>query len=77
MGKTKACWVVVFILSIFFFRIDAKAQGNDWENPAVFQINRLPARATFMYYPEKNAAIQDNYELSPYYLSLNGQWKFN
>lgn len=77
MGNTKACWVTAFILSSFFFRIDAKAQKNDWENPAVFQINRLPARATFMYYPEKNAAIQDNYELSPYYLTLNGQWKFN
>ncbi len=77
MGNTKGCWVTAFILSILFFNIDAKAQGNDWENPAVFQINRLPARATFMYYPEKNAAIQDNYELSPYYLSLNGQWKFN
>ncbi len=77
MGNTKACWVTAFILSILFFNIDAKAQGNDWENPAVFQINRLPARATFMYYPEKNAAIQDNYELSPYYLTLNGQWKFN
>ncbi len=77
MVNTKTCWITAFILSTLFFRIDGKAQGNDWENPAVFQINRLPARATFMYYPEKNTAIQDNYELSPYYLTLNGQWKFN
>ena len=34
-------------------------------------------RASFMLYDNKAAAINDNYSSSPYYLSLNGVWKFN
>lgn len=54
-----------------------KTAVNDWENPAVFQINRLPARASFMTYSDRDAAIEDCYDRSPYYMSLNGKWKFN
>ncbi|MDD3323083.1 MAG: glycoside hydrolase family 2 TIM barrel-domain containing protein [Paludibacter sp.] len=49
---------------------------NDWENPAVFQINREPARATFLPFADKNSAIADLYESSPWFYSLNGNWKF-
>lgn len=49
---------------------------NDWENPAVFQINREPARAAFLPYADENSAIADNYFSSPWHLSLNGKWKF-
>lgn len=49
---------------------------NDWENPAVFQINREPARATFLPFGDKQAAINDVYESSPWYRTLNGNWKF-
>ncbi|MDP3445571.1 MAG: beta-galactosidase, partial [Ignavibacteria bacterium] len=56
------------------------AQGNpvinDWENPAVFQINREPARATFLPFADKNSALSDLYESSPWFYSLNGNWKF-
>ncbi|HLP04426.1 MAG TPA: glycoside hydrolase family 2 TIM barrel-domain containing protein [Paludibacter sp.] len=50
--------------------------ANDWENPTVFQINREPARATFLPFADKQAAILDVYESSPWYSSLNGKWKF-
>lgn len=50
---------------------------HDWENPTVFQQNRLPHRAAFMNYPEREAAIADNYNRSPWYLSLSGKWRFN
>ncbi|WP_286860900.1 glycoside hydrolase family 2 TIM barrel-domain containing protein [Proteiniphilum sp. UBA5510] len=63
---------VLCVLSSFLVEVIA----NDWEDPAVFQINRLPARATFMNYPERDAAIQDNYYRSPYYFNLSGKWKF-
>ena len=49
---------------------------NDWENPAIFQINREPARATFLPFADKNSAIADLYESSPWFYSLNGNWKF-
>jgi len=53
------------------------ATVNDWENPAVFQINREPARATFLPFADKHSAVADIYESSPWFCSLNGNWKFN
>ena len=52
------------------------ATPNDWENPAVFQINREPARATFLPFADKRSAVADYYEASPWFYSLNGNWKF-
>ncbi len=49
---------------------------NDWENPAVFQINREPARATFLPFADERSAMADEYGRSPWYSSLNGNWKF-
>jgi len=54
----------------------AFAQVNDWENPAVFQINRLPARAAFLPYADESSALADEYVRSPWFSSLNGNWKF-
>ncbi|GAB1858566.1 beta-galactosidase LacZ [Flavobacteriaceae bacterium MHTCC 0001] len=40
------------------------------------QINRLPAKATFYNFDSKQQAISGDRELSSYYQSLNGDWKF-
>ena len=43
-----------FLLVVGFFTLSAFAQdnseGNDWDNPSIFQITREPARATFLSY---------------------------
>ena len=62
---------LISLISILF--LCASAQ-NDWENPEIFQINREPARATFL--PDDESAIADEYERSPWHMSLNGKWKF-
>lgn len=49
---------------------------NDWENPAVFQINREPARAVFLPYDKEDDVIKDDYNKSPWHISLNGTWSF-
>lgn len=49
---------------------------NDWENFDVLHINRLPSAAHFMGYSTKEMAMKDERSQSPYYLSLNGKWKF-
>lgn len=49
---------------------------NDWENFDVLHINRLPSAAHFMGYPTQDLAIKGDCARSPYYLSLNGKWKF-
>jgi beta-galactosidase len=53
------------------------AQENDWENPEVFQINREPARSSFLPYADEASAVTDNYANSLWYFSLNGKWKFS
>ncbi|MDR0844532.1 MAG: DUF4981 domain-containing protein [Tannerella sp.] len=55
----------------------ALAQGNEWQDPKVFAINKEPARATAVPYSDETAAIADNYSSSPYYQLINGMWKFN
>ncbi len=79
--------LVIFLFIILFFscsgknRYDKKAfkekEPRDWENPAVFQINREPPRASFIPYANEQQAVEDNKNDSPYYLNLNGMWKFH
>ncbi|WEK38165.1 MAG: glycoside hydrolase family 2 TIM barrel-domain containing protein [Candidatus Pseudobacter hemicellulosilyticus] len=49
----------------------------EWENPQIFGINKEAPRATALPYDSETAARADQYTASPYYRSLNGQWKFN
>jgi beta-galactosidase len=55
----------------------AAAPMNDWENPAVFTQNCEPAHCTLMPFSDKSTAFQRRPQESPFYLSLNGVWKFN
>ncbi|WP_091166017.1 glycoside hydrolase family 2 TIM barrel-domain containing protein [Paenibacillus sp. 1_12] len=50
---------------------------NDWENHRLLQRNRLPARAAFIPFGDDESALCGERELSPYYVPLNGNWKFN
>lgn len=49
----------------------------DWENPEVYGINKEPAHATLIPYPNVELALRAIRNDSPYYLSLNGKWHFN
>lgn len=48
----------------------------DWENPEVFAVNKENTRATAIPYPSERLALANDYKSSPYYQSLDGQWKF-
>ena len=49
----------------------------DWQNPALIHRNRLPARSYFFHYPDALAAARADRTASPWFLLLNGQWKFH
>ena len=49
---------------------------NDWENAQVIGINKEPPHNTLIPFPDIESALNGK-ELSPYYKSLNGKWKFN
>lgn len=69
-----------YLKSILFFFLAIStslfAQQNDWENPNVNQINRLPAKATFYNFDSKAEAIAGDRDQSSFYKSLNGDWQF-
>ena len=70
--------ILTYVLTSIFSFVFAQEKSvvNDWENPEVFQINREPARAAFLPYADASSAIADNYTRSPWFLNLDGNWKF-
>lgn len=52
-------------------------EPRDWENPAVFQINKEAPRAAFVPFTELAQARLDSKWASPLIQSLNGTWKFH
>lgn len=51
-------------------------QKNDWENEAIFEINREPMHATMFPYETREIAMTNSREKSQFFQSLNGTWKF-
>ena len=67
----------LFIIMLFINTLLFAAAQNDWENEQVFGINKEPAHNTYIPYASLQQALTDVAGYSPYYLSLNGAWKFN
>lgn len=67
---------LTFILVFLFVITNITSQVPEWQNPEIFAVNKEKHRATFLPYPDQTLAIQDNYNSSPYFQSLNGIWKF-
>ena len=53
------------------------SQVPDWENPDVIGINKEPGHCTLIPYADARSALEGKRETSPFYKSLDGQWKFN
>jgi beta-galactosidase len=52
-------------------------QVPDWENIDVIGVNKMAPRADSVPFPSVETALRGNRESSPYWKSLNGDWKFN
>ena len=55
----------------------ATAERPEWNNLEVLQVNREAPHATMMVYPDAEAALEYDRTASPWFRSLNGEWKFN
>ncbi|MDQ8188022.1 glycoside hydrolase family 2 TIM barrel-domain containing protein [Pelagicoccus sp. SDUM812002] len=55
--------------------IPASFNGSELDTPEIFQVNREPPQANFTRYAELTST--PSRADSPYYQSLNGEWKFN
>ncbi len=67
----------VTLLSVLLMPLITIAQQNDWENPVVTQINKLPARATSFSFSSVEDALKYDRKASDRVRSLNGNWKFS
>lgn len=68
----------ILLLIYLFYIVSIQAQpSNDWENPAVFGINKEAPRAYFIPYADEASALKNDKSQSAYVLDLNGTWKFN
>jgi len=69
------------VLCLVFSSVVASAvraqTSHDWENPAVFDINREPPHAFFIPFPDRESALGRRPEESAFYQSLNGMWEFS
>ena len=53
------------------------AQGERWQNPAVFEKDRAPMRSSFIVYPQPSEKMFVNeFAHSPQYRSIGGMWDF-
>jgi beta-galactosidase len=67
-----------FLLAFALLQMaNLKAQQNDWENPKLTGINREQPHTLLHPYMDSKAALAGNITSSPFFLSLNGMWKFN
>ena len=64
-------------LLLFFLVASVRADAPDWENQQILHINTEPPRATFVPFATVEQALNGDSTNSPFYFSLNGEWKFH
>jgi beta-galactosidase len=65
------------LVALTVWSASLSAAVPDWENEQVLQINREPARATFVPYATIEQALARDPASSPWVLALSGPWKFH
>ncbi len=70
-------YILCGIASMLAIAVYGQTAKPEWQDPAVYAVNKEPARATSLPYPTQALAMEDNYPASPYYLLISGLWKFN
>ena len=69
----------LFIVSTFISTITNAQNFNftEWENEKIVELNKLPSHTHFITYPTTSLAVENNPIQSPWFKSLNGNWKFS
>ena len=73
MKKYFASLLPIFIAGA----VNSQTLNPDWEDPAIFQINRLPMRASYFPFENSEKAQKSDKSQSERFVSLNGMWKFS
>lgn len=68
---------IILLLCTSFSALVSTAQQNDWENEKVVSTNKEKYHVAVVPYADVTAALLGEKTLTPSYLNLNGNWKFN
>ena len=68
--------LLFFICFFYSLPQTAKAQNNEWENPAKYEWNKERSHADFRLYEQAEDTVNDKPRKSSWQHSLNGVWKF-
>jgi beta-galactosidase len=68
---------IIYLLFTLFVAVSQAQTVNDWENPAVFGINKEAPRAYFIPYANETSALTNERSRSSCVLDLDGTWKFH
>ena len=69
----KICCLFLFML---FASLGITQDRPEWDNIAIFKVNVEKPHASMMIYPSSELALAGNRLQSPWFRSLNGEWKF-
>ncbi len=72
---TLVVWLLLGIAMVY--PLLATAAAPDWENPEMIGQNKEAAHCTHIPFIDAENALQNNVAPSPFYQSLNGDWKFH
>lgn len=61
---------------LFFSFLSYAAERPEWDNPKIVSIGLEKPHATMMIYPDSRSARTGSRDQSPWFQSLNGEWKF-
>ena len=65
------------MMHLFSFSQVTPIEVNNWDNPEIISINKEAPHCTMLPYADEVSAVKNRPADSPWYLSLNGTWKFN
>lgn len=68
--------LLFFFLCVNYLNAQERKPDSIFENPAVQEENRLPMRASYFPFENRELAKKDDREKSDRFMDLNGTWKF-
>jgi hypothetical protein len=77
IDMNKVGFLVISMALVFGIKTAIAEPVHDWENPHMIGQNKEPAHSTLWPHSNVAAAVKGNKNKSPYFVSLNGAWKFN
>ena len=70
-AKSCLCLLAIFVA------LGISQEKPEWDNVSIFKVNVERPHASMMVYPSSELAIKGDRSQSPWFRSMNGEWKFN